>query len=145
MTASPGDRPVEQAGSPAKPKRRVFSPEYKLKMVAEYDAAPEGTKRSLLRREGLYSSHLVEWRRARDNGALAAMTESKPGPAPRKSAAERENERLQRENAKLSKELKQQRAAVEALGKLSALLETLSESAEPDAPSIRSSPTRSIG
>lgn len=135
MTASPADRPVEQAGSPTKPKRRVFSPEYKLRMVAEYDAAPEGTKRALLRREGLYSSHIIEWRRARDNGALAAMGEAKPGPASKTSAAEKEAERLRRQVERLSEENRKQREALEIMGKLHALLETLSESAEPGTPS----------
>jgi hypothetical protein len=56
------------------PKRRTFTAEYKLAMVAEYDAATEpGAKGALLRREGLYSSHIIEWRRARDAGALAVL------------------------------------------------------------------------
>lgn len=144
MTASSTDRPVEEsAGDPAKPKRRVFSPEYKLRMVAEYDGAPEGTKRTLLRREGLYSSHIIEWRRARDNGALAAMGETKPGPQAKQTAAEREVARLKRDNERLSKELGKQRAALEAMGKLHALLETLSESAEPEAVSSPPSTKRS--
>ena len=59
---------------PAKPRRRSFTAEYKLRIVAEYDAcAGDGDKGALLRREGLYSSHIVEWRRARDNGAAAGL------------------------------------------------------------------------
>src|SRR5487761_2787658 len=55
---------------PDKSRRRTFTAEYKLSIVAEYDAcAGDGDKGALLRREGLYSSHVVEWRRARDNGA----------------------------------------------------------------------------
>ncbi|MFC7585797.1 hypothetical protein ACFQYP_20160 [Nonomuraea antimicrobica] len=52
-----------------RPKRRSFTPEYKLAMVEAYDAATEpGAKGALLRREGLYHSHIIEWRKARDAG-----------------------------------------------------------------------------
>ena len=62
-----------------RPRRRVFTAEYKAAILAEYDALAEpGARGALLRREGLYSSHLTEWRRARDAGALAGLT-----PAPR--------------------------------------------------------------
>jgi transposase len=56
---------------PEKARRRTFTAQYKLAAVAEYDAAPAGEKGAVLRREGLYSSHVTEWRRARDAGALA--------------------------------------------------------------------------
>ena len=58
---------------PERARRRAFTAQYKLEMLAAYDAAPEGEKGALLRREGLYSSHIVEWRRARDAGALAGL------------------------------------------------------------------------
>ena len=52
-----------------RPRRRVFTPEYKLRMVAEYDrASTSGERGGLLRREGLYHSHIIEWRKARDAG-----------------------------------------------------------------------------
>src|SRR4051812_47911156 len=57
-----------------KPTRRAFSPAYKLAMVAAYESAPNGEKGALLRREGLYSSHIIEWARAREAGLLG-----KPG------------------------------------------------------------------
>ena len=62
---------VPSAGGRAgtEPSRRAFSPEYKLAMVAEYESAPNGEKGAILRREGLYSSHIIEWTRARDAGA----------------------------------------------------------------------------
>jgi transposase-like protein len=64
------------------PKRRSFTAEYKLAMIVEYDAAIEpGAKGALLRREGLYSSHIIEWRRVRDAGALAGVTDSPVRPA----------------------------------------------------------------
>src|SRR5450755_5133396 len=51
---------------PERARRRSFPAEYKLEVLAEYDAAPDGVKGAVLRRHGLYSSHLVAWRRARD-------------------------------------------------------------------------------
>src|SRR5215208_5927850 len=58
----------------ARPRRRRFSPEYKLAILAEYDPLTEpGDKGALLRREGMYTSHIVEWRRAREAGALAGL------------------------------------------------------------------------
>ena len=53
---------------PEKGRRRSFTAQYKLDVVAEYDAAATGEKGAVLRREGLYSSHVIEWRRARDAG-----------------------------------------------------------------------------
>ena len=58
---------------PERAKRRTFTAKYKLKILTEYDAAADGEKGALLRREGLYSSHIVEWRKARDAGGLAAL------------------------------------------------------------------------
>ncbi len=67
--------PDDGAVSPRaeRPRRRSFTAEYKLQILAEYEAAKPGQRGALLRREGLYSSHLVEWRRARDAGALAGL------------------------------------------------------------------------
>ena len=58
---------------PERARRRTFTAKYKLEILAAYDAAPDGDKGALLRREGLYSSHIVAWRRARDAGALAGL------------------------------------------------------------------------
>jgi transposase-like protein len=93
----------------AKAKRRKFTAEYKQKVLAEADACDRGGLGALLRREGLYSSHLVEWRRARDAGQLAALTPKRRGPkattidpvAQKLAAVEREVARLKAENAKL--------------------------------------------
>src|SRR3984893_10072988 len=69
---------------PEKARRRTFTAQYKLDVVAEYDAAPAGAKGAVLRREGLYSSHVIEWRRARDAGALAGPARPRgPGADPR--------------------------------------------------------------
>jgi transposase len=93
----------------AKAKRRRFTAEFKRKILKEADACERGEVGALLRREGLYSSHLIEWRRARDAGELAGLAPRKRGPkvhAPDPSAqklaeVERENARLRSENAKL--------------------------------------------
>jgi len=114
-----------------RPKRRTFSPEYKLRIVAEYDAAPRSEKGAVLRRERLYHSHVTEWRAARDAGALEHLVDHRTSPArPKKSATEAENEKLRRQVERLEKELARNKAAVEVLGKASALLEMISESAD---------------
>jgi transposase len=132
------------------PRRRVFSAEYKLRMVAEYDRATEpGERGALLRREGLYQSHIIEWRKARDAGTLVARstaTEPSEGPQDkqndgrgsasarrrrgRPSVERAEVERLRRQNEKLAKDLARTQAALEIMGKAHALLELLSESAD---------------
>ena len=121
----------------ARPRRRAFTPEYKLAILAEYDAAEaDGSKGSILRREGLHSSHIVEWRRARDAGALEAMRAATPGRVKR-SPAEVELAKLRRRNERLEAELAKTRSALDVMGKLHALLEGLSESANTDPKSTR--------
>ncbi len=94
-------------------------------MLEAYDAATEpSAKAALLGREGLYSSHVVDWRRARDAAALAGLT---PAPRPRHSPEQLELEQLRRANARLSRELAKTRAALDVVGKAHALLELLSE------------------
>lgn len=114
----------------------MFSAEYKLAIVAEYENAPNGEKGAVLRREGLYSSHIIEWTRARDAGALTGVTDPPAsGARPRKSAEQVELEKLRRQNEKLQADLKKTRMALDIMGKAHALLEELSESAENDPPS----------
>jgi transposase len=114
-----------------RPKRRTFTAEYKLAIVAEYDALTEpGARGALLRREGLYHSHIIEWRRARDAGVLAGPA-PRPGRRPGTSVEQAENERLRRENERLQAELARTKAALDVVGKAHALLGLLSESAEP--------------
>jgi transposase len=113
---------------PERAKRRTFTAKYKLAILAEYDAAPEGEKGALLRREGLYSSHIVDWRRARDAGGLAALAAPR-GRKRRDPQAER-IARLEAEKRQLEQELAEARFVVDVQAKLHALLETLSESAD---------------
>jgi transposase-like protein len=109
-------------------RRRSFTAKYKLDILAEYDAADPPARGVLLRREGLYSSHLSEWRKARDSGALAALS---PAPRPAKKSAEQvENAKLRARAERAERELAKTRAALEIVGKAHALLEMLSESAD---------------
>lgn len=133
------DGAVSDDDPAAKPTRRRFSAAYKLAILEEYDRTTDpGAKGALLRREGLYSSHIVEWRRAREVGALAEL-EPKVRRSKR-SAQDRELERLRRRNAKLEDQLARHRKALEIQGKASELLSRLlAESTEetgqqPDGP-----------
>lgn len=113
-----------------RPKRRTFTAEYKLRILEEYENAPDPQHRNaLLRREGIYTSTISEWRRARDAAAKGAIPERKPG-RPARDASEAENERLRKENEKLAAELARTKAALEVVGKAHALLELLSEGAD---------------
>jgi transposase-like protein len=106
---------------PDRPRRRSFTADYKLAVLEEYDrCAGDGDKGALLRREGLYSSHLVEWRRARDSGALAGLG-PKDRPTTRNPLASelaRTRKRAERAEAELAKT----RLVVEIQGKASELL-----------------------
>ena len=114
--SSPPDPEVSE-----KAKRRRFSAEYKLAILREVDACTEpGQIGALLRRERLYSSHLVDWRRQRDTGALEALAR-KRGPKPG-DPARVEVERLRRANERLAKRLAQAEKIIEIQGKVSELL-----------------------
>jgi transposase len=106
---------------PEKAKRRRFSAEYKLATLHEADRCTEpGQIGALLRRERLYSSHLVDWRRQRDTGALEALAR-KRGPKPA-DPARVEVERLRRANERLAKRLAPAEKIIEIQGKVSELL-----------------------
>jgi transposase-like protein len=115
---------------PARARRRTFTAQYKLEILAAYDAAADGEKGALLRREGLYSSHIVEWRRARDAGALAGL--AAPRGRPRRDARDDRIARLEQEKQQLEQELAKARFVVEVQAKLHARLETISESEKPE-------------
>lgn len=103
-------------------------------MLERYDAIEKGSpeRGALLRREGLYSSHIAEWRKQRDAGVAAGLTPSSPAGKRAKSAEQRELEALRRRNSALESELEKTRLALEITGKAHALLELLSESADTD-------------
>jgi transposase-like protein len=134
-SSSSSSGPRADDGPSPRPVRRSFSPEYKLAVVAEYESAPNGEKGAILRREGLYSSHVIEWTRARDAGALGGEADSqadsqRSGKRPKRSAESAELERLRARNAKLEADLLKTRTALDIMGKAHALLEQLSESAD---------------
>jgi transposase len=113
---------------PDRPRRRSFTAEYKLKILAEYDAG-DGDKGALLRREGLYSSHVVEWRRARDNVAAAGLARPRRAKTnPDTAALAKATERIER----LETDLEKYKLALDIAGKAHALLEMLAESATDD-------------
>jgi transposase-like protein len=105
------------------PRRRRFSAEYKLRIVREAEACTSrGEIGELLRREGLYSSLLTEWRRARDGGALAGLERPR---GPKANPLEAENARLRRRAERAETELWKARRVIEVQGNVSALLEQL--------------------
>lgn len=132
MSAAPTSSPPAAAGGApgaaladpevlAFPTRRRFSAAYKLRIVQEADAALESKHvGAVLRREGLHSSHLVAWRKLRDQGALAALAQprGRKGPSPDALTIAR----LEQENAQLRRRLETAETVIEVQKKLSALL-----------------------
>ena len=123
---------VDEPDPAARARRRSFTAEYKARVLAEYDALPvhSGERGALVRREGLYSSHIAEWRKARDAAGFDAL-EPKARPARRST----EQVQLEKANAKIDRleaELARTRLALEITGKAHALLELISESAASD-------------
>jgi len=117
--------PVDPAPRPV---RRSFTAAFRAKVVAEYEAAPHGSKAAVLRREGLYQSQIREWTRGRD-----AVTGGASAPRRRHRAAtggKDDPARLRVENQRLARELAKSQAVVEIMGKLQGLLENVSESTD---------------
>ena len=127
---------TDQGPRADRPKRRTFTPAYKLRIVEEYDSAPTGEKGALLRREGLYDSSVQLWRKQRESGELTTSSANKTTTkrkTPEQAELEqlrKEKARLERANTRMSKKLQQTEAAMEVLGKAHALLEMVSESAD---------------
>jgi transposase len=114
--------------------RRRFTAEEKLRILEEADACTEpGEVGSLLRREGIYSSYLTKWRRARDRGQLSVGDGQKRGPNPSSDAAlRRELAKLQREKKQLQARLDQAQTIIDVQKKLSTLLGLNLEESESD-------------
>jgi transposase len=113
----------------AQPRRRSFTGEYKARILAECDAVTEpGDIGAILRREGLYSSHLTDWRHRRAEGGAAALAPKKVG-RPAKGDSQRANEKklakLERENAALQEKLRRAAIIIDAQKKFAAMMDTL--------------------
>ena len=108
---------MDEIDPSARPRRRTFTAADKRAYLDAYDALPKGSpeRGALLRREGLYSSHLSEWRKQRDNGALAGL-EAKPR-IDRRPAGDVELDRSRRQVARLEAELQRTKMALEIMGK----------------------------
>jgi len=116
---SAGDHPDPEV--PERAKRRQFSAEYKLRILREADACKgSGEIGALLRREGLYSSHLVLWRRQRETRALTGMRARKRGPKPKE--VDPRVKQLERENVRLQRRLKQAETIIEIQKKVAGML-----------------------
>ncbi len=109
---------------PEKPLRRRFDAEYKARILREADQCTQlGQTGALLRREGLYSSHLFLWRKQRDDAALNGLVPKRRGRKPAPDAPlVAENQRLTRENARLMRRLRRTEAILEVQKKLSEIL-----------------------
>nr|WP_240895026.1 transposase [Kineococcus siccus] len=105
-----------------RPRRRSFTAEYKARILAEYDAAPRGQRGAILRREGLYDTHLIHWRKAAAAGAADALSPRRADPRDKEIAELRA--RAERAEADLDRT----RTALDIVGKAHELLEKLSES-----------------
>jgi hypothetical protein len=134
VTATTGDatadgaNPLAAAPDPEvleKPVRRQFAASYKLRILQEADRCTQpGQLGALLRREGLYSSHLNTWRRQRYDGMLNGLTPKRRGrKAKPKDPLAEEVQRLRRENERLAKELKKAETIIEFQKKLSEMLQ----------------------
>jgi hypothetical protein len=120
-----------RAGGPSR--RRTFAPAEKLQHLAAYEeACRDGQGGAYLRREGLYSSQVTEWRKLRDAGVL----EGRPAGAKvgRLSAEQAEIARLRAELTKAERRLARTEVALDIMGKAHALLEEISESAQDEQP-----------
>jgi transposase len=122
-SATDRSAPLPDPEVPANPKRRQFTAEYKRLILDQAEACRDGGAiGALLRREGLYSSHLTTWRRQREQGERQALSPKKRG---RKSTANplaEENQRLRSDNARLSRRLEQAELIIDVQKKVSALL-----------------------
>jgi transposase-like protein len=114
-----------------RPRRRSFTAEYKARILAEYDAAPRGQRGAILRREGLYDTHLIGWRKAAAAGVTDALSPRRPDPR------DREIEQLRARAERAEADLDRTRTALEIVGKAQELLQKLSESTDTRKPPQR--------
>ena len=126
-SAGAGSRDVARAPDAevaAKPKRRQFTAAYRLRILEEADRCQSpGAVGQLLRREGLYSSHLANWRKARREGSLVALSPKKRGAKPKaRNPLEPKVRELEAKVTRLERELDQARTIVDVQEKVAGLL-----------------------
>lgn len=125
------EAPIPAPEVSAYPKRRRFTAAYKVRVVEEAERCEEwGEIGALLRREGLYSSQLAKWRKQYRTGALQALRDDKRGRKRTKHPLEDENERLRKQNARLTGRIEQAEAIIEIQKKVAAMLENPLDSIE---------------
>lgn len=130
QTGTPTTTPPDPEVRP-KAKHRHFTAEYKKRILDEADACTSPTQRgALVRREGLYSSHLTMWRRQRAQGILDGLTPKKRGSKPNPLALE--NAHLRRENQRLEQQLERAEMIIEVQKKIALLLGLPTEPSLPD-------------
>lgn len=136
MSQEPNGKVSEQMPNTevvAKAKRRLFTAEYKLRILRELDGSQgSGETGALLRREGLYSSHLTSWRRQRARGELDGLAPQKRGPKPDPQAVELS--RLERENERLRERLRQAELIIDVQKKVAQMLGAPIEASKPEEP-----------
>ena len=107
----------------AQAKRRTFPADYKQRILAEADRAKGcGGVGALLRREGLYSSVLTTWRRERAAGVRQALAPQKRGPKSKRDPVQEENQKLHKENLRLTEQLRKAEIVIDVQKKVGALL-----------------------
>jgi transposase len=125
-----GERPALRPNPEvvARAKRRRFTGEYKRRILAQLDGeqAP-GDIGALLRREGLYSSHLTKWRREREAGILEGLSPQKRGPKSKSDPLADENQKLRRANERLTDQLRKAEIVIDVQKKLATLLRLSTE------------------
>lgn len=134
QSAAAADNPAGNTADSQSPRagraaRRTFTTAFKRAIVAEYDAAPKGTKGAVLRRERLYDSHVNEWRQAIQAGTLETQKRGRPANSAQQTRIRQlENQvaKLEAENVKKDETIADREAALTVLGKGVAFLEALS-------------------
>ena len=119
---------------PSKPSKRIFTAEFKQRVLDAADVAKPGEIGALLRREGLYASHLSNWRRQRLEGTLGVNARVKPG-RPLNDPLFAENERLRREAERLQEKLRKAELIIEVQKKMALLLDSLQSDVGQPSPS----------
>ena len=107
----------------ARAKRRTYTADYKLKVLGEVDSASgSGEIGAVLRKHGLYSSHLTKWRQERKSGILEGLAPQKRGPKSKASPLTAENQKLRRDNDRLTDRLRKAEIVIDVQKKVAMLL-----------------------